>query len=73
MLSLVQFGQWDKESGRETSQESIQQSVHISGPRLSNQSWKHLEVQIELLKVAWNYFYVALNYFCVLKHRPVDK
>lgn len=47
MPNLVQFGRWDKGSGRGTSQESTQQSVHISGLRLSNQSWKHSEVQTE--------------------------
>lgn len=54
MLNLVQFGQWDKESGRGTSQESTQQSVHISGLRLSSQSWKHSEVQAELVWEAGN-------------------
>lgn len=50
MLNLAQFGQWDRESGRGTSQESTQQSVPTSGLRPSSQSWKHSEVQ----GIAWN-------------------
>ncbi|KAF2984732.1 hypothetical protein EK904_004049 [Melospiza melodia maxima] len=49
MLSWVQFGQWDKESGRGTSQGSTQQSVHISGLRPSSPSWKHSELLIVTL------------------------
>lgn len=54
MLSSVRFGRWDKGSGRGISRESTQQSVPISGLRPSSQSWKHSEVQAELVWGAGN-------------------
>uniref|UniRef100_A0A9L0T3K8 COP9 signalosome subunit 8 n=1 Tax=Equus caballus TaxID=9796 RepID=A0A9L0T3K8_HORSE len=45
ILNLEEFGQWDKESGREISLGSIQPSTRTSGLRRSSQSWKPLEMQ----------------------------
>lgn len=68
MLSLVRFGQWDKGSGRGTSRESTQQSVHISGLRLSSQLWKHSEVQAEPVWGAGN----CLELFMSAPHKQTD-